>query len=420
VTRRTQLAIVAVACVLPRLVALLLERDRVLADFTEKSDDFARTFVESGTYGFLAGEPSAYTQPLYGFFLVPLYAVGGRHWLVVGIAQIALALATALLVYTLGRRYVSPAAGVIAAVATTLSPYLVWHDVHVNREIVDQPLAVGIVFLALLLAERPRLGLAVALGAVCGLAILGNARLAAVPLLVAAFALVCWRGSIGQRELGLAVAVVAAAAVTLTPWVVRNSVSVGCAAVTTDARALWKANNEQTYDLLASGQWIDAVEGPPGAPPTPEEAFGIYRAHGTRIEVDECEQMRYYQRLTREFLREHPGEKARLMGQAVGMLWNPRVTQTEGRPGADGLRDVGREWAMAAFAIGLFVLAVPGLRLLPRAVGVLAVALLLYQTLTAMLFLGATRYRVPWDFLLALAAAATLLNLHERIRARRR
>ena len=48
--------------------------------FAEKSDDFARTFVDTGTFGFIPGEPSAYTQPLYGFFLIPVYWIAGRHW----------------------------------------------------------------------------------------------------------------------------------------------------------------------------------------------------------------------------------------------------------------------------------------------------------------------------------------------------
>ena len=39
----------------------------------------------------------------------------------------------------------------------------------------------------------------------------------------------------------------------------RNAVSVGCVAITTDTRALWKANNAATYDVLARGQWIDDV-----------------------------------------------------------------------------------------------------------------------------------------------------------------
>ena len=45
---------------------------------------------------------------------------------------------------------------------------------------------------------------------------------------------------------------------------VRNKVQVGCFAITTDARALWKANNENTYDVLARGGWIDDVPELPG------------------------------------------------------------------------------------------------------------------------------------------------------------
>ena len=112
-SRRAHLLIVAAACVVPRLCVLLFERGKVLSEYTEKSDDFARTFVDSGTYGFIPGEPSAWTQPLYGFFLIPLYELFGRAWLAVGLAQIAIALATALLVYAIGRRAISPAAGLV-------------------------------------------------------------------------------------------------------------------------------------------------------------------------------------------------------------------------------------------------------------------------------------------------------------------
>ena len=50
----------------------------------------------TGTYGFIPGHPSAYTQPLYGWFLIPLYWIFGRHWEVVGLAQICVAVATTL------------------------------------------------------------------------------------------------------------------------------------------------------------------------------------------------------------------------------------------------------------------------------------------------------------------------------------
>jgi hypothetical protein len=67
----------------------------------------------------------------------------------------------------------------------------------------------------------------------------------------------------------------------------------------------------------------------------------------------------------------------------------------------------------------LYILGVIGLFLVPRFFAVLTVLLLGYQTLVAMLFVGETRYRVPWDFLIALLAARALVELANRLAARR-
>src|SRR5581483_9102166 len=115
-TRRQATAAVAAAAVLPRLAVLLHERGAILTAFTEKSDDFARQFVHSGTFGFVPGEPSAWTQPLYAWFLIPIYWMFGRTWWAVGFAQILVALATALVVLAIGRRFLPRHAGAIAAV----------------------------------------------------------------------------------------------------------------------------------------------------------------------------------------------------------------------------------------------------------------------------------------------------------------
>ena len=56
---------------------------------------------------------------------------------------------------------------------------------------------------------------------------------------------------------------------------------------------------------------------------------------------------------------------------------------------------------------------------MPRYFAILAVIVLGYQTLTAMLFVGETRYRVPWDFLTALLAATALVEIVRRVRAHR-
>jgi 4-amino-4-deoxy-L-arabinose transferase-like glycosyltransferase len=420
VTRRQSYAVVLATCCLPRLGVLLYERGAILANFTEKSDDFAQTFVHSGTYGFIPGQPSAWTQPGYSFFLIPVYWILGRNWPAVGLAQIVLAAATALIVYETGRRFLSRRVGLIAAVVATLNPYLVWHDVHVNREIVDQLVAAAMVYLTLLAAERTvgRLRVvAVGLGVVLALAILADTRALLLPLVLVGFVLWQRRAMLTRALLGGAFCI-GACALVLLPWAVRNDVSVGCFTLSTDAKALWKANNANTYATLAAGKWIDDVPDLPGAPPTPEMTGAIYQENHRLIHVDECAQMSFYQQKAFAFMVDHPGEKAKLAGQALRMLWDPQVQKTEGRPGAGGFVDRVRTWVQPVYEIPLYVLALIGLFLVPRRFAVLAVLLLGYQSVVAMGFAGDTRYRVPWDFLLALLAGCALLELASRLAAR--
>jgi 4-amino-4-deoxy-L-arabinose transferase-like glycosyltransferase len=409
VTRTRAYLLLAAASALPRLVALAVERSDITSAFVDKGDDFAQTFLDSGTYGFIPGIPSAYTQPLYGFFLIPLYWVFDRHWLVIGVAQVLVAVVTTWLVYEVGRRVMDARVGLVAALLTTLHPYLVWHDVHMNREILDHFLAVAAVLVTLVVAERGGVWWGALLGLVSGLMILGNVRTLFVPLVLGAYIL--WRRRSWTWEPALALGV---AALVLAPWVVRNERNVGCVAITTDARALWKANNENTLETLQRGGWIDDVPNIPGTPLTPQDAGELYRKTGRIVRTDECAQMRFYRKRALEFMREHPGEKAKLAAYGAKLLWQPNVPKTEGRPGRGTFLDVARDWAEPLFMVPVYVLALWGLTLVPRHFAVLALSLLAYQTVMAMLFIGQTRYRVPWDFLTMTLAAAALVQLWGR------
>jgi 4-amino-4-deoxy-L-arabinose transferase-like glycosyltransferase len=416
VSRRHAIWLVALVAALPRLAALAVERGTILEEYVEKSDTFARVLVESGTFGFQPDIPSAYTQPLYALFLAALYWPFGASWVVVGLAQVAVAVGTALLVLEIGRRLRSVGIGVVAALVATVHPYLVWHDVHVNREILDGFLLALLTLLALEAFERRSWWLAAAAGAVTGLAVLGNSRLVLLPLVVAPY--VAWRVRPGARAVAVGALVVVCAAAVVAPWAVRNRVQVGCFAITTDARALWKANNEHTRAILASGGWIDDVPELPGVPPWPERAAEL----GPEVarEVDECEQMRFYREQVTTFWRDHPGEKARLAVQAVGMLWRPTITTETSETAGGGIAGLGRRVLEPLYMIPLYALAVWGLFLAPGRFAALAGLLLAYNTAMAMVFAGTVRYRAPWDFLLALLAAfalARLWTLAQRARA---
>lgn len=413
-TPRRSVALVAAAAILPRLVVLLVERGAILTAYTEKSDDFARIFVAYGTFGFAPGVPSADTQPLYGYFLIPLYWIFGRHWPVVGLAQTAVATVTALLVYAIGRR-IAPRLAVLAAVVATLNPYLIWHDVHVNREILDQVVLAGLVLCLLAAVARRSIPLVVLAGAIAGAAILGNSRLAALPFVLAAW--LVWR--LPARRLLAVVALLGAAAVVVAPWVVRNKVQVGCFALTTDGRALWKANNVNTYRVLAHGGWIDDVPPLPGAPKyTPEYEWDFWRLDHRIVRVNECAQMTLYENATFRFWRHHPGEKVKLMAQATQLLWDPRAYETQTRSGKGTWRDTARRIGEPIYMIPVYVLAIAGLFFAPRGFVVLAVLLEAYNTAAAALFAGTTRYRVPFDFLLVLLAATAVEWLWTRVRYR--
>jgi len=424
-SRRRAYAALAIVCAVPRLAVLLHERDSITAAFTEKSDTFAQVFVKYGTFGLIPGEPSAYTQPLYGWFLIPVYWIFGRSWLSIGLFQIALAIVTALLVYEIGRRVLGTRAGIAAAAIATLNPYLVWHDVHVNREIVDQVCAAALVLLTLLVVERRSLRLAGALGVVAGLAMLGNSRLVFLPLLVVAY--LGWRLPRTRATALIAALVLAGSAVSVAPWLVRNKVNVGCWALTTDGRAMWKANNTQTYGLLSHGKWIDDVTHPPRQKGqnyyTPDDARTYYEkglptlAHN--LYPNECEQMSFFEHRTFLFWQRHPGEKAKLMALSAKLLWQPSVFETTGRNGAGQQLDIGRSIVEPAYMWALYALAAAGLFLASRAFVALALLLLGYQTGAALVFVGATRYRVAWDFLVVLVATATLARMAEWVRTRR-
>jgi len=412
--RSTGALVVVVAAALPRLLVLMRERETILEEFVDKSDRFATTLVDHGTFGFLAGVPSAYTQPLYGWFLAGIYLPFGRSWFAVGIAQVVVAVATALVVFEIGSRLRSTGVGLVAALIATLHPYVVWHDVHLNREVLDGLVLAVLALCALAAYERRSLPLAAATGAAAGIAILGNARLVLLPVAIAVY--VAWRIIPVSRTVTAMALVVGVAALVVAPWVARNKVQVGCYAITTDARALWKANNPNTREVLNQGGWIDDVPELPGAPPWPELAADLTLA-GTPTSVDECAQMRLYRDEVVDFWREQPGEKALLALQATRMLWSP-VPRESDDTGSGGAR-LTRKTVEPAFVIGLYVLAIAGFVVAPPHFVGLTAVLLAYNTLAAMVFAGTTRYRAPWDFLLALLAAFALAAVWERVRARR-
>ena len=162
-----------------------------------------------------------------------------------------------------------------------------------------------------------------------------------------------------QHGLAALLVVCACTALVLAPWVVRNHVLGGL--LRGDDRLARALEGEQPEHVRRPGTTeagSTMSRRCPAHRPVRRTRGQIYRETGRIVEVDECAQMRLYREEVVEFWREHPGEKARLAGQAARLLWQPNVLETEGRPGAGTWRDTARSVVEPAFMIALYVLAV--------------------------------------------------------------
>ena len=136
--------------------------------------------------------------------------------------------------------------------------------------------------------------------------------------------------------------------------------------------------------------------------------------------MNECAQMRFFSHKVHAFWLHHPGQKAKLALLAGQMEWQPSVVETSGGSEKGTFVDTLRTSSEPLFVAPLYLLAIAGLFFVPRAFAVLALLFAGYQTAVAMIFVGVTRYRVPWDFLLCVLASAALAELMRRVREVRR
>jgi len=125
-----------------------------------------------------------------------------------------------------------------------------------------------------------------ALAGSAGLAILGNSRLALLPPPVDGYVAFSIRPR--RRALATAALLVAAATLVVSPWALRNKAEIGCFAITTDARALWKANNSNTYGR-AGAREVDRRRSSSSERPTVARTGLEDSAQDRlRVPVDEC------------------------------------------------------------------------------------------------------------------------------------
>jgi 4-amino-4-deoxy-L-arabinose transferase-like glycosyltransferase len=190
---------------------------RAVATHLARGEGYLEPF--SGVLG-RADHPTAQHPPAFVLYLAAWTKLGVVSVRGQQAACCVLGALNAVLTGVLGRRLAGPRVGIFAAVLAAVYPWLFMVEPSINSESLYFPLVTGALILAYACLRHPTSRRAALLGVIIGLATL--TRPDGIFLLIFLAAPLMWRNR--RLEVHALVACVAAAALVLSPWVVRNAI----------------------------------------------------------------------------------------------------------------------------------------------------------------------------------------------------
>lgn len=218
-----RLAFVVLAALLIRVVILAMTPQLCLKIVDEQHYHVLATSMIEGRGLASASGPTSLRPPLYPALVAGLWSVtGSRSLQVIRAFQDMLGLATAALVYFVGRRLYDERAGLAGAVVTAFYPALVLANSLFLTETVFTFLLTAFVAALVALLQRPRPAVALAAGVLLGLAALTRSVVWPFPLVLVP--LLAWMLPTSRaRRMACCVLLVAGYAALVVPWAVRNT-----------------------------------------------------------------------------------------------------------------------------------------------------------------------------------------------------
>ncbi len=336
--------------------------------------------------------------PGYPVFLAACHSIGLQRpqgiYLVQAIADSAMCVLLALL----GRRLYGDSAGIVAGCIAAIYPLFIYYTGFLLAETL---FTLGLVALMLFLFEcadalqkstSRALLVSVIAGVLLGLLVLLRSSLLLFPL----FLLPIWLARRGNRLEAMAAwgTMIAAMALVMLPWIVRNYGIFGRFIPTTlqVGESLYEANSPRAD----GGPMMDRIE--------------WVKERGGRP-MGEFENNQFFKDAALRYIGEHPGRFCALAVEKFARFWNPLPNYGPYR------RPLGIAVSICAWA-PIILLAFAGIlnRKLEIALLLLLLSPVAYFTLLHMVFVGSIRYRTPvMPFVILLAASGA-----ESVRAWRR
>lgn len=364
----------------------------------------------------------AYLRPPgYPWFLAATYALSGGSYDAPRIAQIALGLASVLLAWRIGRRLGDSWCGLAFAALLCLHVSTVYWE----GELHEPALLVFLLLAAVLALARwsdgPSLPRAALAGALLGVGALVRSNV--VLLLVSAAIWMVWIARSRRiKAAPFALALLAAAAVSILPATIRNVVVTGDPVLISSNSGinLYIGNNPQATgfvagDLPGYGEFRTCYDYP---------AIARKVEHELGRKLSDSEISSFFTRKTLEFVRRQPGSFLALLGKKALLFWGPdeishNKVESLDRENSAVLRRLPRAFPplLAGAIVGLALAG--GLRRTPRELLLLVTAFTAAWFVSILPFFAAERYRAPILPFLMLVASSALIQVVALFRARR-
>jgi 4-amino-4-deoxy-L-arabinose transferase-like glycosyltransferase len=370
--------------------------------------------------GFLSpvGEPTAARPPLYPMLLGALYTVTGPNPDAGRALQVVLGVLIVFLVYELARRFFSPATALLAAALAAVNPGLI----YMSALLMSENLYVVLLLLTLLLLVgefkgrgTPIRRVAIA-GLLAGLSSLARPTGFVIAIILAGAMVVFALDPVGRR-LGKAVVFIVLAVAVVIPWSARNYAQFGelVTFTTHGGITFYESNNILNYEVP---EFRGIVVLPRKAVPEWDKLK----------DLPEPEYDKLAWRMGIDFIRTHPRQFATMAWWKFARFWRVRsglsLEAAAGPRGSGGglIRTLSSKvdifalyWipVLPLFVLGLVVTARRFRELVPVYTIVLA------HVMTALIFHGSLRARMPIEPVISMFAAAAIAWITAAIARRR-
>jgi hypothetical protein len=335
-------------------------------------------------------EPSAYHPPLFSLYLGVVSRMGADSFLAHRIAACLVGAAAVGAIGLLGRRLAGDRSGLVAAGIAALYPFLWINDAVVLSESMLALTTALVLLAAYSFWRHPSPWRAVTLGAGIALVALTRAEGALLFALLGLPVVLMAPGLEWRRRLERVAMMALGALVVVGPWVGYNLARFEAPAYLSTGSGVTLLDS--SCDTVYSGPFI---------------GWWSFLCIPDRISNDEAVNDRENRDLAFRYIRDHESDLPKVVAARIGRMWGVfRPLQTADLDG----RGVNANRAGLVASYVLIPLAIAGLIVLRRRREPIVpmLALVTMVTITAALFYGAIRFRVPADVAIVACAAVAL------------